>query len=513
MSDERSCSTTTICAGRWSASHTRSSRRTMTSGSRSSASTPGARCSRSACTRWSASSSGAEVPLGDLDISFYRDDVERREPLGAPVVHASHLDFELEGRTVILVDDVLYTGRTVRAAIDALFDYGRPARVQLAVLADRGHRELPIRPDYVGKNLPTAPGERVNVRLEETDGRDEVAIAPAGEAPRSATERRSDEAPAWSRGTLRREEVERILDRAESFAEVGKRDIKKVPTLRGRTIVNLFYESSTRTSSSFELAAKRLSADVVSHQGGRLRGRQGRVAEGHDRDPLGLRPGGDRDPRPARRRRRPGRPLDRRLGRSTPATASTSTRARRCSTSSPCASGSARSTGLKIWIVGDVLHSRVARSCLLAFQLMGAEVTLCGPPTLIPRGIESLGCEVAYDLDGLGDGRRRLRAADAARADERELRALAARVRRPLPDRLAAARAAPAPDAPRPGQPRRRARPRGDRLAPVADHRPGRERPGGAHGDPLRAAHRHRPRSAASAGPRPADPPRIGQPA
>jgi len=123
-----------------------------------------------------------EVPLGDIDISFYRDDVERRDPERAPVVHASHLDFELEGRTVILVDDVLFTGRTVRAGIDALFDYGRPARVQLAVLVDRGHRELPIRPDYVGKNLPTAPGERVNVRLEETDGRDEVAITPAGAA-------------------------------------------------------------------------------------------------------------------------------------------------------------------------------------------------------------------------------------------------------------------------------------------------------------------------------------------
>ena len=86
---------------------------------------------------------------------------------------------DIDGRVVVLVDDVLYTGRTVRAAIDALFDYGRPARVQLAVLADRGHRELPIRPDYVGKNLPTAPGERVNVRLEETDGTDQVAITPA----------------------------------------------------------------------------------------------------------------------------------------------------------------------------------------------------------------------------------------------------------------------------------------------------------------------------------------------
>jgi pyrimidine operon attenuation protein/uracil phosphoribosyltransferase len=130
--------------------------------------------------------SGSEVPLGDIDISFYRDDVgTRSERPSAPVVHDSHLDFELEGRTVVLVDDVLYTGRTVRAAIDALFDYGRPARIQLAVLVDRGHRELPIRPDYVGKNLPTAPGERVNVRLAEADGRDEVAISlsePAGAA-------------------------------------------------------------------------------------------------------------------------------------------------------------------------------------------------------------------------------------------------------------------------------------------------------------------------------------------
>jgi len=122
---------------------------------------------------------GAEVPLGDIDISFYRDDLERRQPRDAPVVHASHLDFELAGRTVVLVDDVLYTGRTVRAGIEALFDYGRPDRVQLAVLADRGHRELPIRPDYVGKNLPTSPDERVQVRLEEVDGEDEVLIIPA----------------------------------------------------------------------------------------------------------------------------------------------------------------------------------------------------------------------------------------------------------------------------------------------------------------------------------------------
>ncbi len=119
---------------------------------------------------------GEPVPLGTIDISFYRDDVAMRAPGDSPVVHASSIDFPLEGMTVVLVDDVLYTGRTVRAAIEALFDYGRPARVQLAVLADRGHRELPIRPDYVGKNLPTARSERVNVRVEELDGLDEVAI-------------------------------------------------------------------------------------------------------------------------------------------------------------------------------------------------------------------------------------------------------------------------------------------------------------------------------------------------
>ena len=115
-----------------------------------------------------------EIPLGDLDIGFYRDDVTSRPD--APVVHASHVDFDVTARTVVVVDDVLFTGRTVRAAIEALFDYGRPERVQLAVLADRGHRELPIRPDYVGKNLPTSSSEHVYVRLRELDGVDEVAI-------------------------------------------------------------------------------------------------------------------------------------------------------------------------------------------------------------------------------------------------------------------------------------------------------------------------------------------------
>ena len=113
------------------------------------------------------------VPLGDLDIAFYRDDVAIRR---SPVVHASHIEFPVDATTVVLVDDVLYTGRTVRAAIDALFDYGRPQRVQLAVLTDRGHRELPIRPDYVGKNLPTSRDERIQVEVVEVDETDRIVL-------------------------------------------------------------------------------------------------------------------------------------------------------------------------------------------------------------------------------------------------------------------------------------------------------------------------------------------------
>ena len=128
---------------------------------------------------------GDAPALGAVDITFYRDDVQvrggdaPRHP--QPVVRSTALDFPLEGKTIVLVDDVLYTGRTIRAAIDALFDYGRPARVQLATLVDRGHRELPIRPDYVGKNLPTSRGERIQVQLVEVDEIDRVLLIASAE--------------------------------------------------------------------------------------------------------------------------------------------------------------------------------------------------------------------------------------------------------------------------------------------------------------------------------------------
>lgn len=121
-----------------------------------------------------AGSEGVRVPVGTLDISLYRDDLS--EVATYPIVRPTELSFDITGRTVVLVDDVLYTGRTVRAAMDALTDFGRPRSIRLAVLVDRGHRELPIRADHVGRNLPTARAERVNVHVREIDGADDVEL-------------------------------------------------------------------------------------------------------------------------------------------------------------------------------------------------------------------------------------------------------------------------------------------------------------------------------------------------
>ena len=367
-----------------------------------------------------------------------------RRPDSQPVVHSSHLDFPVEDHTIVLVDDVLYTGRTVRAAIDALFDYGRPARVQLAVIADRGHRELPIRPDYVGKNLPTARDERVNVRVEELDGVDAVTIAHQ-EVEVTAVKR-----DLLSIADLSRDDIERILDRAESFAEVSGREIKKVPTLRGRTVINLFYEASTRTSSSFELAAKRLSRRPREHQVGRApsvdkgeslkdtvqtlsaydpaaivirhphAGAAGLVARWTAASVINAGDGKHEHPTQAlldlytlrRRARRP------RRAEASGSSATSCTRASRARTSS-------------------------------ASRGWACDVTVCGPPTLIPRDVESLGCKVRYSLDGIGD-------ADviyALRMQHERMTGsfvpVAARVRGAVPDRRPPAGPAPAADAPR----------------------------------------------------------------
>ncbi len=201
---------------------------------------------------------------------------------------------------------------------------------------------------------------------------------------------------------LSREEIEAILDRAESFAEVGRRDIKKVPTLRGRTVVSLFYESSTRTSSSFELAAKRLSADLVSVKAAGSSVDKGEslkdtVATLSAYDPAAI---VIRHPHAGAAHLVAGwtsaavvNAGDGKHEHPSQALLDVFALRRRIGTLE----------GKRVWIVGDVLHSRVARSNLIAFQRMGAEVVVCGPPTLIPRGIEALGCEVSHSLDRLSE--------------------------------------------------------------------------------------------------------------
>jgi pyrimidine operon attenuation protein / uracil phosphoribosyltransferase len=119
---------------------------------------------------------GHDVPTGALDITLYRDDLMRQQVGPQPLVRRTEIPFSIDNRKILLVDDVLYTGRTTRAALDALIDFGRPKNIQLIVLVDRGHRELPIKADYVGKNLPTSPEESVQVRLQESDGSDEVVL-------------------------------------------------------------------------------------------------------------------------------------------------------------------------------------------------------------------------------------------------------------------------------------------------------------------------------------------------
>jgi pyrimidine operon attenuation protein/uracil phosphoribosyltransferase len=122
---------------------------------------------------------GAEIPVGALDISLYRDDLDSLD--FKPIVNSSQIPTDIYGKTVVLVDDVLYTGRSTRAALDALIDFGRPGTIQLAVLVDRGHRELPIRADYIGKNIPSARSEEIKVELTETDGKDQVTILSSSE--------------------------------------------------------------------------------------------------------------------------------------------------------------------------------------------------------------------------------------------------------------------------------------------------------------------------------------------
>ena len=423
---------------------------------------------------------GVEVPVGALDITFYRDDLSLVAQ--QPIVKGTEIPFDLNGSTVVLVDDVLYTGRTIRAAMDALIDFGRPQAIRLAVLVDRGHRELPIRADHVGKNVPTSREEMVQVLLEETDGEDggrdrplarrrargrdprmtaEVdrpeaapsgspsSASPAAAAPGAAIVPAVDAPPAtqpvaWRHrhlldvDALTRPELELVMGTADAMREVLARPIPKVPALRGASVTILFYEASTRTRVSFEVAAKNLSADVVNIAAASSSVSKGeslvdtvRTIEALGADMLVMRHavsgapylaaevfggavlnGGDgwhAHPTQALldlytlRSRLPGGSLE----------------------------------GRKVVILGDVLHSRVARSNIWSLTAIGADLWLCGPSTLL-RGFEALGgpgCRGPAVHGHLGRRRgaprrrRRHGAADPEGADGVGAAAVAARVR------------------------------------------------------------------------------------
>ena len=410
-----------------------------------------------------------------------------------PVVKGTELPSGIDGRTVVLVDDVLYTGRTIRAAMDALVDFGRPQAIRLAVLVDRGHRELPIRADHVGKNVPTSREELVKVHLEEIDGEDGVEIErlvpeprqsrsgeprgrPGAQARAAVAVPSVDAAPesqavAWRHrhlldvDGLSAADLDLVMRTTDAMREVLARPIAKVPALRGRQVTILFYEASTRTRVSFEVAAKNLSADVVNIAAASSSVSKGeslvdtvRTVEALGAQMLVMRHsvsgapylaaeifggsvlnGGDgwhAHPTQAlldlytMRERLPGGSL----------------------------------VGRKVVILGDLLHSRVARSNIWTLTAAGADLWLCGPATLRARvrgvGGARSGGRPALPRDDLrrrGAARRRRRdgAAHPARADVERAAAVDARVRGPLraharaPGAGAARRAG---DAPRPDE-------------------------------------------------------------
>ena len=372
----------------------------------------------------------ADVPLGDIDIAFYRDDVATRP--ADPAVHASHLPFPLEDYTVVIVDDVLYTGRTVRAgdrgAVRLRAPRARPAR--------RARRPRPPRaadPPRLRRQEPADRARRARQRPRD-------ASSTASTRSRSSSSRRRwHEAPAVDRGPRPRGDrahpgprgvVRRGLRARDQEGPGAARPARAQPLLRGLH------------AHALELRAGRQGAERRRRElrRRRLGGREGRVAQGHGADAVRLPARRDRDPHAARRRRPAGRRAGPTPASSTPATASTSTRRRRCSTSTRCASGIGALDGANIWIVGDVLHSRVARSNILAFTEDGRERDRLRAADADPARHRGARLRGRVHARRARRGRRRLRAADAARADDRGLRAVAARVRRPLPDRRAPAR-------------------------------------------------------------------------
>ena len=436
----------------------------------------------------------ADIPVGVLDITFYRDDIGLTAE--APEVHETRIPVDVSGRTVVLVDDVLFTGRTIRAAMDALMDLGRPRRIRLAVLVDRGHRELPIRADFVGKNVPTSRTDDVRVMVSEVDGEDGAVVEEG--ASRGACGGGSVNEHLLSMHDVTADDVVRILDTAESFREVGTRVIKKVPALRGRTVVNLFFENSTRTRISFELAAKRLSADVINFASSGSSVSKGEslkdtalTLQAMGADAIVIRHSSSGSPYQLTKWVR-GHVLNAGDGtheHPTQALLDLYTMRERLG----------RLEGLRVAIVGDVLHSRVARSLSFGLVKMGAEVTLVGPATLIPPDARMGRAGESRRGRGAAQARRLLPASRADGAAATRVLPLGARV-------LAAVRSESRAGRPPPGgvadhasgadEPRRRDRLRRRRPPAERDRGPGHERDRGPDGAPVPAARRQGRRAA-----------------
>ncbi len=380
---------------------------------------------------------GTTIAVGALDISLYRDDFT--SIAAQPIMRGTEIPFSIDGRVVILVDDVLFTGRTVRAALDQLIDFGRPSRIELAVLMDRGHRELPIRADYVGRTLTTRRDEVVEVKLTRggragrggahgarpgasdrepksvagaVSGSEEEGGQAAGDqrADADETDEFQEEGPVTAFPhrhllgiePLEPSDIQVLLDTADGLKELLDRPIKKVPTLRGKTVVNLFYEASTRTRSSFEIAQKVLSADSLSIATAASSVQKGETLLDTARNLEAMKPD-----MIVMRHQSSGAPHF---------------LARHCRSAIVNAGDGAhehptqalldaltlrqrkgRLRGLRVAIVGDILHSRVARSNLHLLRKMGADVVLCGPPTLVPPGIEAL-APVTYRIEEAVEG-------------------------------------------------------------------------------------------------------------
>ena len=343
---------------------------------------------------------GVALPVGALDITFYRDDLSLIAQ--QPIVKGTQLPVDLNGRTVVLVDDVLYTGRTIRAAMDALVDFGRPRAIRLAVLVDRGHRELPIRADHVGKNVPTSSDEVVKVLLAEVDGEDAVWIerveVPAGDDPRLGAGMTAESSPTvpdvgWRQkhlldvDVLSLAEIQLVMRTTDAMKEVLARPIAKVPALRGTNVTILFYEASTRTRVSFEVAAKNLSADVVNIAASSSSVTKGeslvdtiRTVEALGADMIVMRHATSGAPYLAAEVFS-GSILNGGDGwHAHPSQALLDLYTMRAHL------GDVR--GKKVVILGDVLHSRVARSNVWSLTASGADLWICAPTTIL-RGFDA----------------------------------------------------------------------------------------------------------------------------